>query len=374
MGVTTRTYKNAAGSTGTRLAVENGGQQDAGGVALFAADGTLLIGPKTKANSLPVVQASDWTTELGTTAQVTLQSAATGNGAGAAAAAGGYATAVFNVRGLPGATINFELTNDGGANWDSLSVTQMGTGVIGSTTTANGYYRATIAGLDLTNGKIQARISGYSAGTITVTVTLSTVVAANKYMALLQLPTALAANGGLKVEGIVGGVAQPVSLAAAETHLGEVGGNSAVLPLTFTVSTSPAYSSGDVLGGKLTIANAFRASGKTAVLQDLYLADNANQKPTGSLLFFNADPAAATTTDNSAFAYSTDFTKQCGRVDVASSDWSTIGGKATLHNKNIGAVLSAASGTTLYAVFVTTSTPTYAATTDLTGAIGLLRD
>jgi hypothetical protein len=153
----------------------------------------------------------------------------------------------------------------------------------------------------------------------------------------------------------------------------EVGGNSAVVTLSFTVSTTPAYTSGDVIGGKVTIANALRTAGKNALLQDLFLFDNANQKPAGSLLFFNADPSAATTTDNSAFAYSTDTTKQCGRVDITASDWMTINGKASLHLKNIGAMLSA-SGTTLYAVFVTTSTPTYTATTDLSGAIGLLRD
>lgn len=163
-------------------------------------------------------------------------------------------------------------------------------------------------------------------------------------------------------------------LVAGEAHIGEVGGNSARITLAFTVSTSPAYSTGDVIGGKVTISGALRASGKSAILQDLHLFDAANQKPAGSLLFFNADPAAATTTDNSAFAYSTDTAKQIARVDIAASDWTTIDSKASLHIRNIGALLSAASGVDVYAVFVTTSTPTFAATNNLSGSVSVLRD
>lgn len=161
---------------------------------------------------------------------------------------------------------------------------------------------------------------------------------------------------------------------AGENHLGEVGGNSTAAALSFTVSTSPAYTTGDVVGGKITIANALRASGKAALVQDLYVFDAANQKMAGNLLFFNADPTAATITDNSAFAYGSDAAKQIGKIDILVSDWTTINGKATLHLKNLGALVRAASGTTIYAAFVTTSTPTFATSGDLAGALGLLRD
>ena len=168
--------------------------------------------------------------------------------------------------------------------------------------------------------------------------------------------------------------AQPVTPAATEAHLGEVGGNSTGVKVALTVSTSPAYTAGDSIGGKITIANALRAAGHNVVLQNVHILDRANQKPTGSILIFDADPSAATLTDNAAFVYSTDDLKQIARIPVASSDWATINSKATASLPNLGRVLTAASGTTLYAAFVTDSTPTFAATSDVQIVFGFLRD
>jgi len=195
MGVSTRTYKKADGTTGTRLVGQNGSNQDTGGVTLFDVDGNVLLGQATKANSIPVAPASDWTLPRGTTAQVTLQNAVTANGDGTPATAGGYATALFAVTGGGTGTVNFEASGDNGTTWLPLLTTQMGSGLLLSSVSAatNGIYRATIAGLDLTNGLIRARISGYVSGSITVAVTLSTVVAANKVVG--QAPLNLLASG-----------------------------------------------------------------------------------------------------------------------------------------------------------------------------------
>jgi hypothetical protein len=175
---------------------QNGSNQfSAGALLVHPTTGAPLLGPATKNNSLPVVQASDWTTELGTTAQVTLQNAVTANGDGTPATAGGYATALFAVTGGGTGTVNFEASGDNGTTWLPLLTTQMGSGLLLSSVSAatNGLYRATLAGLDLTNGLIRARISGYVSGSITVAVTLSTVVAANKVVG--QAPLNLLASG-----------------------------------------------------------------------------------------------------------------------------------------------------------------------------------
>lgn len=172
--------------TGYSLATSSsgGGSSDAS-AANQALQLTEAQNTNTKLNTL-ITQTSD----VGTAVSSTLQSAVTGNANGSTAIAGGYATALFQVSGLGTATINFELSNDNGTTWSSLSVFSTG-GVITSVATANGLYRAQVAGLDLVNGLIRARVSGYSSGTITVTVTLSTVVAENKYFGSAQLPTAL---------------------------------------------------------------------------------------------------------------------------------------------------------------------------------------
>lgn len=179
----------------------------------------------------------------------------------------------------------------------------------------------------------------------------------------------LAANSGVDI-----GDVDVASIAAGENHLGEVGGSSTEVTVNPTVSTSPAYSSGDNIGGKQTLSNALRVSGGTAMLVGIMLLDRSNQKPTGQIFIFNADPTSATLTDNTATAFSTDDQKVIAMIQIASSDWVTVNGKAYCNLRNLGILVKATSGTTLYAAFNTTSTPTFAATTNLQIKYKFLRD
>lgn len=149
-------------------------------------------------------------------------------------------------------------------------------------------------------------------------------------------------------------------------------GAGAVVTPTVTVSTTPAYAAGDSVGGKLTLTSAVRVSGGIALLQSVVILDRANQKPAGTLLIFDSDPSAATITDNAAFVYSTDDLKVVAAIPVATTDYITINSKAIANIRNIGALVKAASGTTLYAAFVLTSTPTFAATTNVQIELGLI--
>lgn len=165
-----------------------------------------------------------------------------------------------------------------------------------------------------------------------------------------------------------------VALAApsSEAVIGQVLGAGAVVTPTVTVSTTPAYAAGDSVGGKLTLTSAVRVSGGIALLQSVVILDRANQKPAGTLLIFDSDPSAATITDNAAFVYSTDDLKVVAAIPVATTDYITINSKAIANIRNIGAVVKAASGTTLYAAFVLTSTPTFAATSNVQIELGFI--
>lgn len=154
------------------------------------------------------------------------------------------------------------------------------------------------------------------------------------------------------------------------------GGYTGQISPAVTVSTS-IYAAGDVVGGKLTLANVVRATGGTAVLQSLFLQDLSNQKPALEILIFNADPAAGTYTDNGAFAVNTtDAAKLIRRIPVATTDWVTLGTMAIADISPGGKVLKAASGTSLYALIIVggTSTPTFATTSALTVRFGVLQD
>lgn len=164
-------------------------------------------------------------------------------------------------------------------------------------------------------------------------------------------------------------------LAAGENHIGSVGGTTAQITPSLTVSTTPAYSSGDNVGGKLTLSNIVRVSGGSGVIQSLLVVDASNQKAAFDVLLFNADPTNTTFTDNGALTInSADVAKIVRRISVAASDYVTVGGVAVAEIAVGGKPIVPASGTTMYAAVVTTSTPTYAATTALIVRLGVLQD
>lgn len=161
--------------------------------------------------------------------------------------------------------------------------------------------------------------------------------------------------------------------AAGEAHLGEVGGIANVIDITPAVSTSPAYTAGDAVGGKQTLASALRVASGTALLESISITDLGNQKAALEIIIFDSDPAAATITDNAAFAWSTDITKVLGHITVAAADYVTIAGEAVATLSGLNIVLKGAA-TTLYAAVVAVGTPTYTATTDLKFRYGILQN
>lgn len=163
------------------------------------------------------------------------------------------------------------------------------------------------------------------------------------------------------------------ALPAGENFVGTVGGRTLFVTVAPTVSTTPAYSAGDNIGGKLTLANALRKSGNTAFIHSIQITDRSNQKPTGSIVIFKTDPTAATLTDNAATVFSTNDFDVIAIIPIVATDYTTINSKAYATLVPAKAVF-ATTGTTLYAAFVVTSTPTFVATTDLQIVFSFIQD
>jgi hypothetical protein len=139
----------------------------------------------------------------------------------------------------------------------------------------------------------------------------------------------------------------------------KVNKHSTLVRVTPTLTTTP-YSIGDTLGGIQTITGATAPNG-TGTLNSLHLTDIANQKKAMDIFIFESNPAAATTTDNAAFVFSTDTAKLLARVSVAGADYATVAGVATAVKSGLNITVKGNGGTSLYAVAVTSETPTYAA-------------
>jgi len=114
-------------------------------------------------------------------------------------------------------------------------------------------------------------------------------------------------------------------------------------------------------------------SGGKTILQTLMIVDKGNQKQPLTLLFFNSDPSAATITDNSAFAWSTDIAKHIGKVNVLTADYETINSIAVATIANIGLLLEASGSANLFVAVVTTGTPQFASTSDLIFQYGFVQ-
>lgn len=102
-------------------------------------------------------------------AGLTLQNAVVAIGNGTAiscteAGDGSWEYLTLQIAGISGDTITWEATVNG-SNWIAVAVTNLNTGNAATTATADGLYRMLVRGLT----SFRARVSTYSAGTITVT-------------------------------------------------------------------------------------------------------------------------------------------------------------------------------------------------------------
>jgi hypothetical protein len=153
----------------------------------------------------------------------------------------------------------------------------------------------------------------------------------------------------------------------------DVGSPATVVAVTPVVSSGVAYTAGDAVGGKQTLTGAARDSGGPVVLQSLSVLDLGNQKAALTILFFNADPSAATITDNAAFVWSTDHAKLIGKLAIAAADYETIASEAVATRGGLGIVLQPSGSAVLYAAVVAVGTPTYTSVSDLVFRYGFLQ-
>lgn len=147
--------------------------------------------------------------------------------------------------------------------------------------------------------------------------------------------------------------------------------NVGVSSQTPTTSASPDYASGEVIGSKLTFANAVLAAGETALLQAVTVNCKVANTSALDLILFNADPSASTFTDNAALDVNVDdLGKVIGVVHI--TDWTSLGTPATGQAKNEALPFSLA-GTALYGVLVARGAVNLAGTSDITVSVRLVR-
>lgn len=182
--------------------------------------------------------------------------------------------------------------------------------------------------------------------------------------AILQTGSAaigkLAANSGVDI-----GDVDILSIAAGETHVGEIGSSGKQVDVTPTI-TGGAYAADDVVGGIQTIASASRVAGKAIILQSLVITDLAKQDAAMRIFFFNANPGTGTYSDNGALTiHDTDMALCIGAISIAASDYIDASASSVGTLPHVGLELIP-TATSLFAVAQTKDADTWTTTADLT--------
>jgi len=162
----------------------------------------------------------------------------------------------------------------------------------------------------------------------------------------------------------------PITMASDQLPI-VVGKKLKNIALTPTISTS-VYVAGYCVGGKLTLTDAMRASGASGLWHSLHIIDRGNQKAALVIQIYNANPTAATLTDHTTVAYSTDLGKVIATVLVTAADYNSAGG-ISFADIIIDHAVAASGSAHLYASATCVGVPDYVTTTDLTYDFGFIQ-
>jgi hypothetical protein len=301
--------------------------------------------------------------------------------------ASNYRSGSLQLTGTWVGTVQVQASMDAGTTWVALRIRKQD-GTYSTSQTAVGIYEYGVP----TGAQIRIRITAYTSGTVTGAAALTSMPFAP--IAVEQTPTNLSAtavsgptasgvaDSGAPVKGATKYNATPPTFADGNRAdmQGDANGFLRVtaqptntIASTPTVSTTPAYTSGDSVGGKISLASAVRLAGTGGTITSVTITDKGKQSAATDVVFFNADPSNTTFTDNGALTvHDTDLLTIIGVVPITS--WAAFVDNSVGYANGLGLGFKIASGTTLYACLVTRGTPTYTATTDIQLTICIIPD
>lgn len=158
----------------------------------------------------------------------------------------------------------------------------------------------------------------------------------------------------------------------------QVFSSSVVIEVTPTVSTSPAYTAEDQVGGIQTLTRACLSKNRGATLVSVAVHDAGKQSAALVVFFFDELPTVASVDNGTITITDAEMADKCiGTVTVPAANYTNVAGSsiATLPASSCGLYLKSKDiNGALYVVVKTTGTPTYASTTDLTFRYSFVQD
>ena len=147
----------------------------------------------------------------------------------------------------------------------------------------------------------------------------------------------------------------------------------ATLNPTITASASPDYSTGDNLGGLLTLTDAVPPGKEWGEIVSVVICSDVAFTGPFDVVFFNANPSGSTFTDNAAQdVVKADLAKIIGVAHC--SDVTALSGASIHQTTNLQLPFRLAAGGALYAAIVIRGTLNLTATDEITMTIRIRQD
>lgn len=167
-----------------------------------------------------------------------------------------------------------------------------------------------------------------------------------------------------------------LTIAAGETHLGEVGGKGVTITVTPTLTVAGAYAIADFVGTSatgMTFAGAARVNTGSGVIQSAVLVDYALQSVPCELWLFDATPAGLPA-DNASFTITDAAALTCiGVIPFSTYYASALNSVSYGLNMPIAFKCVGAAVKDIYGALVTRGAPTYA-TGDVSVRLAISQD
>jgi hypothetical protein len=136
--------------------------------------------------------------------------------------------------------------------------------------------------------------------------------------------------------------------------------------VTPVVSASPDYSSGDSIGGVMTVAGVSPSAGQPGVLTYVRATSLVAVGADIDLLIFNANPAASTFTDNAAAVVDpADLAKIVGVVTLTSAAWKALSGTQVVQGVTAQVPVNGQAGKDIYVAGIARGAINLASAADL---------
>ena len=175
----------------------------------------------------------------------------------------------------------------------------------------------------------------------------------------------LAANSGVDI-----GDVDVTSISAGATHIGNVGGEDIVITEQLVV-TAGGYSANDVVGAKIVLENAARATGLGGIIKSVVIIDDAGQDDEMELWLFDTDITGIT--DNAAWALTEAELETCVAVISTTGGVWRASGTPSVCDIEVSRGYTC-TATSLWGHLVCRGTPSFSATDDVTVRVSLIQN